>query len=354
MEKVSVIINNYNYADYIESAVDSVLAQSYDNYELIIVDDGSTDHSRDIIEKYAAMYNHIIPVFKENGGQTSAFNAGMEYVSGDIIAFLDSDDYWYKNKLKKIVEKHKEFPIVQHYLSNNGNGIYREIDCSVDWQKIFLTYGYLYAHAPTSALSFRTEILKKFFPLKNDDKLRYCSDGLVVMLALTMGKVGFIEDVLGFYRIHGNNLFINRTDNLQKGAEIIKARELYLNEILVSRNCAPINFQKEQYYKDLIKEQFNLGNINLQNRCWIWGTEFAGKYFTDALNEMGFQIEGYIDSNVGKSGMSFMGRQIFPPDRLQEIIDDKSKIIIASSAVKAIASQMDNMGYSDKYLKFNI
>src|SRR5713226_5859186 len=85
----SIIVNNYNYGRFLKDAIDSALHQSYPGVEVIVVDDGSTDHSREIIASYG---DRIIPVLKENGGQASAFNAGFSQSRGKVIFFLDSDD----------------------------------------------------------------------------------------------------------------------------------------------------------------------------------------------------------------------------------------------------------------------
>ncbi|PLX70670.1 MAG: hypothetical protein C0602_03940 [Denitrovibrio sp.] len=103
---ISVILNNYNYSRYIAEAITSVLEQSYANFELIIVDDGSTDNSKEIIEQFAKKDSRIKLCFKENGGQASAFNAGYEAAKGDIICFLDSDDYFAPEKLAEIKKMH--------------------------------------------------------------------------------------------------------------------------------------------------------------------------------------------------------------------------------------------------------
>src|SRR5262249_8062926 len=89
MATASIIINNYNYGRFLNDAINSALAQSYPNVEVIVVDDGSTDNSREIIAGYG---DRIVPVLKENRGQPSAFNAGFATSGGDVILFLDSDD----------------------------------------------------------------------------------------------------------------------------------------------------------------------------------------------------------------------------------------------------------------------
>ncbi len=86
---VSVIESNFNYAPFLSAAVDSALEQTHTPIEVVVVDDGSTDASRSLIESYGA---RITPVFKQNGGMASALNAGFRASAGDIVIFLDSDD----------------------------------------------------------------------------------------------------------------------------------------------------------------------------------------------------------------------------------------------------------------------
>jgi glycosyltransferase involved in cell wall biosynthesis len=86
---VSIVVNNYNYARFLGDAIDSALNQSYPRVEVVVVDDGSTDHSHEVITAFG---RRILPIFKENGGQASAYNAGFAKASGDIVCFLDADD----------------------------------------------------------------------------------------------------------------------------------------------------------------------------------------------------------------------------------------------------------------------
>ncbi|MGC3990975.1 MAG: glycosyltransferase [Chthoniobacteraceae bacterium] len=85
----SIVINNYNYGKFLAETIESCLAQTYQPLEVIVVDDGSTDNSREIIASFG---DRVIPVLKPNGGQGSAFNAGYQAAKGDYVLFLDSDD----------------------------------------------------------------------------------------------------------------------------------------------------------------------------------------------------------------------------------------------------------------------
>ena len=81
---VSINVNNYNYARFLNQAIDSALNQTYPNIEVVVVDDGSQDSSQEIIGSYG---NQIVPVLKENGGQASAFNEGFRVSQGEIVMF---------------------------------------------------------------------------------------------------------------------------------------------------------------------------------------------------------------------------------------------------------------------------
>ena len=89
---VSVVVNNHNYAAFLGAAIDSALEQTHSRVEVIVVDDGSTDESRDVIAGYG---DKVITLFKANGGQESALNAGSQLAHGEVIVFLDSDDLLY-------------------------------------------------------------------------------------------------------------------------------------------------------------------------------------------------------------------------------------------------------------------
>src|SRR5260370_11913693 len=102
LPKVSVIIPNYNYAHYIGQAVDSVLAQTYENTEIVVVDDGSHDTS----EKLIAGYGERVRLIKQkNQGVSAARNTGVRETQGELLAFLDADDLWLPLKLEKQVQR---------------------------------------------------------------------------------------------------------------------------------------------------------------------------------------------------------------------------------------------------------
>ena len=96
--KVSVIIPNYNYAQYVDEAIESVMNQSYKDIEIVVVNNGSTDNSMEVLEKYS---KKIRLINQENLGQSGARKTGLERATGDYIAFLDADDKWDPQKIEK-------------------------------------------------------------------------------------------------------------------------------------------------------------------------------------------------------------------------------------------------------------
>lgn len=104
---VSVVIPAYNAAWCVQRAVDSVLQQSWDNYEILVVNDGSTDETLEVLAAYG---DRIRVLSKENGGLSSARNHGIEHARGEFIAYLDADDWWLEDKLRLQVELMQQNP----------------------------------------------------------------------------------------------------------------------------------------------------------------------------------------------------------------------------------------------------
>lgn len=109
--KFSVIIPTYNRGYIIQNAIESVLSQTYTNYELIVIDDGSTDNTKEVLNQYGAS-SRVKYYYKKNEGVSAARNYGIRRATGDIVSFLDSDDLWKENKLAVVAEYFTRFPSV--------------------------------------------------------------------------------------------------------------------------------------------------------------------------------------------------------------------------------------------------
>lgn len=101
--KVTVIMPIYNVAKYLEKCISSVLKQTYNNFELFLVDDGSKDESPSIVDKFAEMDKRIVPIHQKNSGVDAARNVGLEKGTGKYVTFIDSDDWYDEKYLEKMV-----------------------------------------------------------------------------------------------------------------------------------------------------------------------------------------------------------------------------------------------------------
>ncbi len=116
MALISVIIPTFNRQNSVVEAIQSVLDQGDFDLEIIVVDDGSTDNTRDSVDQFA---DECLYIFRANGGPAAARNTGLKLAQGEIIAFLDSDDLWLPGKLKRDLELFEKFPAAQ-VLSGNA------------------------------------------------------------------------------------------------------------------------------------------------------------------------------------------------------------------------------------------
>jgi len=224
---VSILINNYNYGRFLGEAIDSALKQTYSKTEVIVVDDGSTDNSRDVIAKYG---DRIITDLKSNGGQASAFNAGFKACTGDIICILDSDDAFIPEKVSEIVEiftSDSEIGWCYHTLNifDASLGKFLRSDPEglpsrkIDFRSSIQT-GKLPSFAPaTSGLCFKRSVIEKILPMP--EAITHISDYYVKWTALSLSPGFFLSKDLAIQKVHGGNMFTLRSDNQRLDARIL-------------------------------------------------------------------------------------------------------------------------------------
>ncbi len=208
---VSILINNYNYGNFVGEAIESALDQTYPNAEVIVVDDGSTDRSREVIASFG---DRIITVFKENGGQSSALNAGFAVSRGAWIHLLDSDDLFKRNKVERISELAAECPdagMIAHdleYCNLGGDPLrfarpYISQRALVDDREL-ARRGKLSVSLPaTSGLSIRRDVLKRVLPIP--EEIRVGTDNYLKWVILSLFPVLLVPEFLARQRIHGMN-----------------------------------------------------------------------------------------------------------------------------------------------------
>lgn len=223
---VSIIINNYNYDRFIAEAIDSALNQTYSHTEVIVVDDGSTDNSREIIAGYG---DRIKPILQPNGKQAAAFNSGLASSQGEIIIFLDSDDYLFPQAVEQIVEiwhpklakVHYRLEVVDSvgkslgYSSPQGTS---PLDRGEVWKTILDKGGYV--STPTSGNALSRQAIDKLFPIPDAYKLT--ADDYLSYQVPFYGTVEAIERPLGAYRIHDTNQWALSTVSAAKFQRFVR------------------------------------------------------------------------------------------------------------------------------------
>ena len=168
--KISVVVPVYNCEKYIERAIESVIKQTYDNWELIIVNDGSKDSSLQIAQKFAGKDARIKVIDRENRGVSVARNIGIDEASGDLLMFLDADDWWESGKLKEQLKRLEETGYVlcstgRELMKADGSSTGRTIPV-----KEKITYRELLKHNSIncSSVILRRDVAREF-PMEHDD-----------------------------------------------------------------------------------------------------------------------------------------------------------------------------------------
>lgn len=175
MEKVSIIIPAYNAQNYIKRCLESIIAVEYENKEIIVIDDGSSDQTGMICDKYAEKYKEIKVLHKENGGVSSARNLGLDNATGEYIFFVDSDDYVSKDLVENLCAKEDE-----DFVQGNCRVLQSEnLSEIMTYQEIFEDFAlYWFESNPTFVWGncYKREIIEKN-QLRFDENVKIGEDG---------------------------------------------------------------------------------------------------------------------------------------------------------------------------------
>ena len=207
---VSIIIDNFNYARFLRATIDSALAQTYAPVEVIVVDDGSTDNSRDVISSYG---DRLSAIFKTNGGHASAFNAGFRASRGSIVMFLDADDLLLPNAVEEVVRAWRPGTAKAQFVLAHVDADGRSLGGVVPYSPAQMPEGDIralildaggYVGVPTSGNAFARSVLDRLLPLP-EPIWRQAADTSLEIIAPFSGDVVSIQKTLGCYRIHESN-----------------------------------------------------------------------------------------------------------------------------------------------------
>lgn len=201
---ISVVITNYNYGRFLGEAIDSVLAQTHPDVECVVVDDGSTDHSREVI----AARPGVVAIFKENGGQAKALRTGMEAARGEVVVSLDADDWLLPEACARIAQAWRPGVVCLNYrLSINGDPahVWPGEPFLDEGHAAFLAANGYYPSAPMSGNAFDRDYVKAVLAraegLDGDGV-----DAYLLYSAPVFGDIAHVDEILGVYRTHGGNV----------------------------------------------------------------------------------------------------------------------------------------------------
>jgi len=274
-EFVSIVVTNFNYAKYLPACINSILAQDYSRREIIIVDDGSTDGSREIIASYGAS---VRPLFTANGGQVMAWAAGLVACRGEIVVFFDADDIMLPGALTAHVQALRQKGSVrsQGYMivvdeagRANGERIPGRPAQGGDLRDLMLSRGPgCYISPPTSGNAWRKSFLDQIFPLPAAVP-KAGADAFLMDAAPIFGSIVTIDRAVAEYRVHGNSQSQKRRALTYENIERVVTRYDYRIKWLTG-------LASRQGYADRVKD-WEKNNWRLLTLRYLHGRISNGK-----------------------------------------------------------------------------
>jgi glycosyltransferase involved in cell wall biosynthesis len=223
MKKVSVVIPAYNKAKLTVKTVESVLAQTYNNIEIIVVDDGSTDNTRERLQPFGS---RILYSYKENGGACSARNVGIKLATGEYIAFIDCDDIYYPEKILKsvqLLEKNSDYGFVStnvYFINEDDDKISeyaRSNHNTTGWIASKLMESNIIANSTVVARKSCFEEVGYF-----DEKIFIPADWDMWLRLAERYQAGYLEEKLSGYRITGSYTMSNMEKGMKEMFYVLK------------------------------------------------------------------------------------------------------------------------------------
>jgi glycosyltransferase involved in cell wall biosynthesis len=291
MPRVSVIIPSYNCARYLGRAIDSVNAQTYKDYEILVVDDGSTDDTKDVAMQYGRKVTYL---YQQNHGVSTARNHAISKASGELLAYLDADDMWYPEKLERQVaflDAHQECGMVHGEMSviNEQDEIlhlrfYEETKRDVP-QGYCVPKLLMRCHIQTLTVVERRSSFDRVGVF--DDRLPIVQDYLHwIMIAAEGQAVGYLAEPLGKYRWRTGSLIGNYPRLLE---DYVRIFDILLHE-------KPIASRHGDECAAILRARLYLVQRELAYLDRIHGRgDSAKRRLTNLIKERPWQFELYVD-----------------------------------------------------------
>ena len=225
--KVSIIVPIYNSSYYLSKCLDSLVNQTYKDIEIILINDGSTDNSEEVIKVYLDNYKNIIYIKDTNHGQGHARNIGIDKSTGELITFVDSDDYIDTTMIEKLVNNLSDSDVSVCDINKviNNNQLYFKNYYSYGTDQI----NFMLSHPGPVAKLYKKEIIKDSRFLEN---VYYEDLAFTISVSKNINKVSYLEEPLYYYIIHDNSTMQQKEFN-PKIDDIFKVMD-YVTSILPS------------------------------------------------------------------------------------------------------------------------
>lgn len=224
--KLSIVIGTHNHAHFLPDCLQSVRQQSYQDFEVIVVDNGSTDDTRKVVEELA--WDKLRYHYQQNTGSIAGSrNTGIRLAKGDYVAFLDSDDLWYNNKLKKtmdVLEDHPEIDLLTHDLYIRRDGLIKGIGKVGPAHKNMFKRLLFYENCVAgSATTVKRSVLLEVEGFDERKEFVNAEDYETwLKVAYLNKKFFFLNECLGEYRIHNSNVSLNLALTCPNEINVIK------------------------------------------------------------------------------------------------------------------------------------
>lgn len=296
---ISVIVPVYNVERYLHECVDSILAQTYISLEIILIDDGSSDSSGEICDDYAKKDNRVIVIHKENGGLSSARNAGIDVVGGEYVTFIDSDDYIEKDMIfvlyNNLIKYDANISVCSYYASYVTSN-----EALIDTNEILVLNKEQAIEQCLKGEALTVSACFKLYEKYIFDKIRYpvgkyCEDAFVIVDVLSRAEKVVVETTPKYYyrqrkgsimhnfkraedEIEARKHIFEKLEadypNLHKAGKIQLLRATYriFTEIINSKNYRDIPQYREIFSTIRKNHKFIAENIglNLKGKVVFW------------------------------------------------------------------------------------
>ncbi|MCI1477715.1 MAG: glycosyltransferase [Clostridium beijerinckii] len=295
---VSVIMPTYNNSVYIEEALNSLFYQTYTNIEIIVVDDGSTDNTNEVLEKYLDKIKYIRKI---NEGVSSARNLGIDLSKGDYIAFLDSDDLYSRDKIEKQVEMLEQFKDIDIVYNDidiiNENGEYistLESEGVYTNKNNFLCMMLVRQIIPGPAsMMIRRKCLED--GIRYNERYSNAEDYDFTLKIALRYKYGYLNKSLYMYRRHSSNLTNNHKKQLQSERSIINSLGLDKIKLIVNSSTFSDLDKKLILSKILIKLELW---ENAKGALEETGTDNSNKLIYFYLGNCNYHLKKYNQAKI--------------------------------------------------------